>query len=53
MYPCSHGTGHGVGHYLTVHEGTVSFSSFTSISEHIFPGPQGIGIRIGDSGQHL
>jgi len=44
----SHGTGHGVGHYLNVHEGTIGFCNLTSLTEYIFVGPQGIGIKIGD-----
>lgn len=48
-----HGTGHGVGHFLNVHEGTgssyiicfVVFANSSTLFSH--KGPQGLGTRIG------
>lgn len=44
-----HGTGHGVGHYLNVHEGKMFLKGTCSIASCLlicFTGPQGIGTRV-------
>jgi Xaa-Pro aminopeptidase len=49
-----HGTGHGVGHFLNVHEGEVTSALVDHSARcaetflHIRLGPQGIGTRIGE-----
>jgi Xaa-Pro aminopeptidase len=42
-----HGTGHGVGHFLNVHEG--SYYAFVPPAMHaeLYTGPHGLGVRIG------
>jgi Xaa-Pro aminopeptidase len=42
-----HGTGHGVGHFLNVHEGKSGSFQFAEDIDMMPKGPQGIGTRIG------